>query len=301
MDEQTKITVVTTAAAAAGAAIAAGWHMIHKKRRRVRGRQPRYHRRSLLHPMCSQSTTPWMQLLPCGTSYDVIVSLNFDRHVLLDVLLPLFEAIRPSVNFGSPYWTGPKTNGRLCSVGSVDILELVLTYLKRSGRQLSLCPIFGLEPSSVQVWCDYGLEVLLKVLKDKNNDKFIVKWPDKEGLKESNYNLLHNRPFGPLLRGVFGVVDGGTLPCADDDDVEVQNSYYEGYTGNVEETNILVFNSAGEVTHAGVNFPGSWHDSREARVSGLWYPKLGDEMTPPGNALLGDSAFVASLNEGGGR
>ena len=54
----------------------------------------------------------------------------------------------------------------------------------------------------------------------------------------------------------------------------------------------------GEIIFAGVNFPGSWHDSKIASASGLYFPQLID-YTPTGYALLGDSAFPrvsAALN-----
>lgn len=58
-------------------------------------------------------------------------------------------------------------------------------------------------------------------------------------------------------------------------------------------TNIFLFDCFGEVIHTGINFFGSWNDAKIAAVPRLIYPKLGDKMTPLGNALLGDSIFVA--------
>lgn len=40
-------------------------------------------------------------------------------------------------------------------------------------------------------------------------------------------------------------------------------------------------------------YPGSCHDSTLANSSGFIYPKLSDSLTPPGYAILGDSAFLA--------
>lgn len=40
--------------------------------------QPRYLRAGLRAPLPSKSTTPWRQLISCGTSSDFIVSINFD-------------------------------------------------------------------------------------------------------------------------------------------------------------------------------------------------------------------------------
>lgn len=292
--------VAVAAIAAVGTTIAAVASRV-QKRKRYRGRQPKYHRRGLLKPISSDSTTAWRQVLSCGSSSDFIATLNFDRYATLSILLPLFQAIRPTVNYGSPYRRGPKLSGRKCGLDSVDILGLVLCYLKSSARQMSLCPMFGLVPSSLQIWVDYGMEVLSKVFKDKHNGHFNVEWPDESAMKASSDNLVKNRPNGRLLKGIFAVVDGGRLPCADYNDVNVQNAFYESYTCNVEVTNIFVFNFFGEVIHAGVNYPGSWHDSKLATVSGLMHPKLGNEMTPPGYAILGDSAFSSLMSVSGGK
>ena len=82
------------------------------------------------------------------------------------------------------------------------------------------------------------------------------------------------------------------MPCAEYLDGDLQNAYFEGYTQKVEVTNLFVWNFYGELIHAAINFPGSWHDTKLASVSGLYHPKLDDEMTPPGMAILADSAFV---------
>lgn len=125
------------------------------------------------------------------------------------------------------------------------MLGLVLCYVKSSALQLTLCPMFGLVPSSVQLFVDYGMEILFKVIKNKKDDKFNVKWPDEDGISEYNESLVHKIPNGRLLKGIFGVVDGVCLPCADSDDADLQNVYYEGYTSNVEVTNLFVFNFFG--------------------------------------------------------
>ena len=71
----------------------------------------------------------------------------------------------------------------------------------------------------------------------------------------------------------------------------LQNAYWEGFTQPHEITNIFVFSFFGTVIHAAVNYPGSWHDSKVSLASGLYYPRLSDSVTPPGLAILADSAF----------
>lgn len=281
--------IVVIACAATTVAVAA---RKMKKACRVRNLKPYIHRRSVPHPLRSALSTHWKQLLSCGTSSNFICEINFDRHCVLTVLIPRFEAVRNAVNFGSPYRYGPKVRGRKPLLESVDILGLVLKYLKSTARQHELCGMFGLVPSTVSVWIDYGLTVLLRVLRDKTVPEFRVAWPTVAEM-DASYKLLRcNRPNGCLLPDVFGVVDGGRMLCADYSDADLQNAYYEGYTGNVEVTNIFVFNFFGEIIHAGINYPGSWHDSKVVLASGLLLDSLSDAKTPRGRAILGDSAFV---------
>ncbi|CDF33017.1 unnamed protein product [Chondrus crispus] len=81
----------------------------------------------------------------------------------------------------------------------------------------------------------------------------------------------------------------------------MQNAYFKGFTQGVEVTNLFVWNFYGELIHAAINFPGSWHDTKLASASGLYFPKLSDEYTPPGYAVLGDSAFVNNLKATNGK
>lgn len=56
--------------------------------------------------------------------------------------------------------------------------------------------------------------------------------------------------------------------------------------------NLFVFDFFGEIIHAVVNYPGSWHDNKLAVTTGLYFPKPSDSMIPPSIAILGYSAFV---------
>lgn len=63
--------------------------------------------------------------------------------------------------------------------------------------------MFGLKYSSIQGWVDYGMEVLIKVLKDKTNDQLNVKWPEEASMKASSGKLVHKRPNGRLMKGIL--------------------------------------------------------------------------------------------------
>lgn len=279
---------------AVAAAISACCAAIHQQRKRVKPKprhiQPSFRRAALIHP---KSTTAWRQLLSCGTSADFIVSINLDRDTFFNVLLTLFTDERASVNYGSPYRTKPKTRGRNADISTVDLLGLALWYVKSSDRQFKMGTIFGLVPSNLSVWIDYSLQVLLRLCVKKRHPDLRIEWPSESEMKESAELLSKNRRNGSLLQKIFGVLDGGRLPCADYTDSDVQNAFYEGYTTSVEVTNLFAFNFKGELIHAAVNFPGSYHDSRLANNSGLINPLL-QEKTPRGYAILCDSAFTAS-------
>ena len=260
-----------------------------------------YKRAALLRPVQSTFDTPWVRILSCGTDDDFIVSLNFTRSLVLQRILPYFKYERTGLNFGSPYCNGPKTKGRPDQLRSVDLLALSLWYLKTKSTMYSMCPIFRIVPTSISVWLDYSFKVLLRVVKKRSCTDFEVKWPDEGDRLAFSLLLQNNRVYGPLPKGVFAVTDGGRMPCVDYTDQDLQNAYNEGYIQSVEVTNLFVWNFYGEIIHAAVNNPGSWHDTKLAGASGLYYPKLSDVITSPGYAILGDSAFVNNTSTTNGK
>ena len=64
-----------------------------------------------------------------------------------------------------------------------------------------------------------------------------------------------NRKHGVLLSGVFCMLDGGRMLCANYEDADMQSSYWEGFTQAVEVTNLFVWNFYGEVIFAALKFP----------------------------------------------
>lgn len=111
---------------------------------------------------------------------------------------------------------------------------------------------------------------------------------------DESYNLLKlNQERGRLLPNVFEVVNGGWMPCAAYTDGDIQNAFYEGDTGNIEITNLFVFNLKGELIHAAINFLRSWHDSKVFESAELLHDRPLDENTAVGYAIREDSAFVS--------
>ena len=79
-----------------------------------------------------------------------------------------------------------------------------------------------------------------------------IRWPTVEEMKASSALLERNRVYGSLLKGVFAVSDGGRMRCADYTDTNLHNAYFEGYTQNMEVTNLFVGNFFGEIVHAAI-------------------------------------------------
>ena len=128
---------------------------------------------------------------------------------------------------------------------------------------------FGIVPPTANVYMDYGLEVLLNIVWDPNHTDFEVAWPSYDGMKSSDDLLQNNLQHGPLLKGVFAVADGARIPCGKYTESDIQNNYFKGLSLTTEVMNLLVWNFRAEIIHAGINFSGSWHDSKVAEFSGL--------------------------------
>lgn len=65
---------------------------------------------------------------------DFLVSLNMTEDLLVSVILPLFDTERHNVSFGGPYRTGMSNRGRKSQLDSIDVIGLVLWFLKSRDR-----------------------------------------------------------------------------------------------------------------------------------------------------------------------
>ena len=234
---------------------------------------------------------PWDKLVSCGTTADFIVTLNVTRNGFFGKLLPLFIEEQEKANFGSPFRTESKTRGRKPLLTSAGLLGLILWYLKSRDCMYLICMAFEVVPSTASVWLNNASSVLLKAVQRVDLVKCRVPWPSVEEMETSTHSLQRNREFGPLLPGVFAVIDGGRMPVVKYEDDDLQNGYWEGFTQSHEDTNIFAFSFMGALIHGAINFPGAWHDSKVSVASGLYHPKLSDAMTPPGYGILGGTEF----------
>lgn len=64
---------------------------IRKKKERL---VPRHRRAAITRPVLGRTRTAWSRLLNYGNACDFIVTINFTKSVLVDILLPHFHAVR---------------------------------------------------------------------------------------------------------------------------------------------------------------------------------------------------------------
>ncbi|KAE8244417.1 hypothetical protein A4X13_0g6610 [Tilletia indica] len=153
-----------------------------------------------------------------------------------------------------------------------------------SARQNSIALVFGIVPSSVSTAIWLGLAAL-KAMMDQD-EAWAIKWPTPDTMRDMAA-AVHARE--PLLKHVFGFVDGLNLRIYQPGDLDEQNAYYNGWLGDTYCSQVLVFLPNGEIAWASFNYPGSWHD---AKISAGLYTLLNDpQRTPASYAILADSAF----------
>lgn len=179
---------------------------------------------------------------------------------------------------------------------TIDRLGLLLWYFKSSDRHYKLAPVFSLVPTSLSAWINYAVEVRIKIIDLNLNSDVRVQWPAPAELVKSIRLLKNNRPNVPILSNIFRVLDGSRIPYADYVNADVQNPYYDGYKTSVVDTNLLCYNFKGKLIHAGLNFPGSCHDSRVVHSSGLIGSILKDNSSTSRGLLY--YIILRSLPEG---
>ena len=147
---------------------------------------PKYPQATVLQNYAGLQSTPWHRVLTFGTSGDFIVSINFTRIIITTKLLPIIKFRRTSVSNSSPYRNTKYAQGRKHSLSDIDLIGIVLWYLKSQDAMYKLYPIFGLVPSSISVWLEYGMEVMSEVVKDKTQDYLRI-----NGLQKMKCNALY--------------------------------------------------------------------------------------------------------------
>ncbi|TCD64819.1 hypothetical protein EIP91_003600 [Steccherinum ochraceum] len=257
----------------------------HVRRKRAAARPRLYLRRSELLPD-PRNGTPWQQLYASKNDRAFITTMGVDVDTFHYLLFNGFAYRwnKRTIPRADVRPHGIPRLGRR-SLDAAGALALVLHWLNSTMREVSLCQIFALIPSTVNRYLDNALDILDRTL--LHIPEAEITWPeDEEVLAELTeiVQMRHGR-----LHGAFGVVDGLNLPVQVSEDEDLENATYNGWLHGHFISNVFSFSPKGSILHCTLNAPGSWHDSRVAR---LLYEKL-RTRTPPGYYLVADTAFPA--------
>ena len=251
--------------------------------------------------------TAWQILYGSGIDRSLITVTGFD-HGTFRWLLNIFAGWWDS----SPIpRSDVATEGRVRlgrrSLDASGALGLCLHYLNSTMPGHALHEIFALTPAVTSrqgfVLCKrslltcllhrylrHGLQILNYMLRQQ--PEAMVRWP--RGEKFVQYAAMINAKH-PRLERVFGFADGLNLPLETSSDAILENSTYNGWTSDHKISNVFTFSPTGRLIHAVVNMPGSFHD---AKIAEPLYQKLLDErLTPPGYAIVTDTAFPRTSPE----
>ncbi|KZT57258.1 hypothetical protein CALCODRAFT_434501 [Calocera cornea HHB12733] len=227
--------------------------------------------------------TPFQTVLTGEVDRAYITTMGLDVKTFKRILEAGFEDLwntsaipRPDVSA----WGEARPGKR--SLNAAGGLGLVLYWLNSTMLDKSLAQIFALIPSTITRYRAFALDLLLRTLKSVPEARIV--WPEEEDMEKLSELVVARHP---LLQGAFGSVDGLNLPTATSSDERWQNAQYNGWLHGHFTSNVLVFSTRGELLHAAINAPGSWHDSR---VSSGIYAQL-EENTPDPYFLAADTAF----------
>lgn len=138
-----------------------------------------------------------------------------------------------------------RTDGVRPQLYSIDLLGLALWFLKSRCTIDKLSLIFGVVPATCNVWLNYALEVLSRVVNRRAKPDFEIRWPTESEMMAFAGLLERNRQHEPLIRGVFAVMDGGRIPCVSYGVYDIQNAFWERFKQSHEVANLFIRNFSG--------------------------------------------------------
>lgn len=118
---------------------------------------------------------------------------------------------------------GFKTIGGKITVDDVDRVGIVLWFINSSVRKYGFRTIFGLVPTSVNVWINVWMKFMFRLFKINHRNDFEVSWKFLSELRIFTENLVRNRTLENHLSGIFALDYGLKIPCSDHDHVNIRN------------------------------------------------------------------------------
>ena len=121
-------------------------------------------------------------------------------------------------------------------------LGLVLTWLRSRGPLRLLSFMFGLVPSTTNVWLRFGKRILVRVLMDNKYAK--VEMPTTDEIYKFAMMIESKHPD---LKFVWGAIDGMHVDLQIRGDHDLQRLYYNKWKSRHYITNLFLFSPDGKI------------------------------------------------------
>lgn len=257
--------------------------------RQKRRRQCRYP----AHVLASPDESAAQRVLDSQDDQSYVTLTGFDVegfNYMLEKYEPLFLSNSPFSKDGliHSFDENMKKGGRKRALNAQQSLALYLAWTRTQGCTKSLQLIFGVNKTSLCIYLKFSRRILLHILSD--DDKARIMFPSVEKITQMMDVVSQKYPAIPNT--VF-VMDGLKLNIEKSCVPHEQNAFYNGWQHSHWVVNVLVFDLSGKLVCAGLNAPGSWHDSTVADSYGV-YSALQDVHSSCGARCGVDSAFRVS-------
>lgn len=250
-------------------------------------------RRRMCMPVASllaPADAPFNKVLKSKSDQGLIALTGFDfktfEHLKM-LFQPLFLGLSPHSEDGKIHKL-KQTRGKKRKVDAANCLGLYLTWCRTTGSNKVLQLIFGLSSQAVSIYLRFARRILITVLSEHEDAKF--KMPSDQKILE--FKAVVEDRF-PLLDDAAFSMDGLKVKLENAGNPFVQNRYYNGWKSETWVVNVLCFTPDGKIVLAGLNMPGSYHDSKVAHQLGV-YETLRTLHTRIGVKTVVDSAFDTS-------
>ena len=127
------------------------------------------------------------------------------------------------------------------SLDARGALGLVLHYLNSTMLEITLQQIFALIPATTSQYIAFGLQILLKTLHEMPDAA--IHWPHKDLEFQDDSDLIFSHH--PRLQGAFASINGLNLPTQTSEDLEIENTTYNGWLSEHYISSVIVFSPHG--------------------------------------------------------
>jgi hypothetical protein len=245
----------------------------------------------------------WTHMLNCGDDSDGVwiiwTGLSKNSFTMLRDLcfdywennpIRAFRTDRPNGCTGNPR---PQDIARRL-LDCTGTMAIALKFLTSKSEVVDIGNQFGLTLSEAEKYIDFGIDIIVEVLRDHPYSR--IHWPvdDLDYLEEMRHLI---RLYVPELESydinVVGFIDAVRFQIANKWSQPVAKHNDESGEKNMTLRKCtLISDAKGKVVAAVINSPGKWHDGKPCRIGGLY--RLVESL-PEGFCIVSDTAFRGNI------